>query len=276
MEYRCHCDSLLFKGFVVGSLVEIKCRRCGRLNVFGEQLSPSETKYFVVVYGDDGSIIECSTTASSVLGYTREELLALKAFDIGVGTTPERYRRTWDIAQTTKFSPVAADARLRTKSGDIIEARVKMIFSNTGKRRYAFCVGEVLCQKKAGEEGSDCQLSSDSVQIEDLIAQIDAEGKFVYGSERFLGMLGYDSEEFIGLDIFNIYRFKRDDEAVRKDIRRLMRQHRPFHIPETGFLTKDGLEVFLDVHYAPAFTDNNRFKGYKLIYSFLTSVSGEK
>lgn len=34
-EYRClGCDKLLFKGVLVGSEVEVKCKRCGKMNAF--------------------------------------------------------------------------------------------------------------------------------------------------------------------------------------------------------------------------------------------------
>lgn len=34
-EYRCQgCDKLLFKGVLVGSEIEVKCKRCGKMNAF--------------------------------------------------------------------------------------------------------------------------------------------------------------------------------------------------------------------------------------------------
>lgn len=34
-EYRCKgCDKLLFKGVLVGSEIEVKCKRCGKMNAF--------------------------------------------------------------------------------------------------------------------------------------------------------------------------------------------------------------------------------------------------
>ena len=36
IEHRCTCGKLLFKGILLGSVVEIKCRRCGALLVVGD------------------------------------------------------------------------------------------------------------------------------------------------------------------------------------------------------------------------------------------------
>ena len=33
-EYRCDCGKLLFKGALLVSLVEVKCKRCGRISTF--------------------------------------------------------------------------------------------------------------------------------------------------------------------------------------------------------------------------------------------------
>jgi phage FluMu protein Com len=38
-EYRCDCGKLLFKGYLAVATIEIKCKRCGRLNSFREDLS---------------------------------------------------------------------------------------------------------------------------------------------------------------------------------------------------------------------------------------------
>lgn len=39
-DYRCDgCKKLMFKGFLVSSEVEVKCKRCGQLNTFKGQYS---------------------------------------------------------------------------------------------------------------------------------------------------------------------------------------------------------------------------------------------
>ena len=35
-EYRCECGKLLFKGSLVSAVVEVKCKRCERMNLFEE------------------------------------------------------------------------------------------------------------------------------------------------------------------------------------------------------------------------------------------------
>ncbi len=37
-EYRCNCGKLLFRGYLAVAVIEIKCRRCGKLNSFKEDI----------------------------------------------------------------------------------------------------------------------------------------------------------------------------------------------------------------------------------------------
>ena len=38
-EYRCECKKLLFKGSLSDAVIEIKCKRCGKVNLFEENFS---------------------------------------------------------------------------------------------------------------------------------------------------------------------------------------------------------------------------------------------
>jgi phage FluMu protein Com len=38
-EYRCDCGKLLFKGSLAVATIEIKCKRCEKINLFEENLS---------------------------------------------------------------------------------------------------------------------------------------------------------------------------------------------------------------------------------------------
>lgn len=39
-EYRCDCGKLLFKSPHFTGYIEIKCRRCGQIKVFEQQIEP--------------------------------------------------------------------------------------------------------------------------------------------------------------------------------------------------------------------------------------------
>lgn len=42
-DYRCEgCEKLLFKGVLLNSEVEVKCKRCGQMNVFQGELTNNQ------------------------------------------------------------------------------------------------------------------------------------------------------------------------------------------------------------------------------------------
>jgi len=53
-EYRCECKKLLFRGLLGSAVIEIKCRRCGKLNLFNENLSQKNISPFELKINEDG------------------------------------------------------------------------------------------------------------------------------------------------------------------------------------------------------------------------------
>lgn len=56
IEYRCQCGKLLCKGSLFLSAVEIKCRRCGKLTFFEENLPTHVSNIFLVRDGEEPPI----------------------------------------------------------------------------------------------------------------------------------------------------------------------------------------------------------------------------
>jgi len=50
-EYRCRCGRLLFRGLLLVSVVEIKCKKCGSVCVFRTIEEPHEgfTEYYLLI-----------------------------------------------------------------------------------------------------------------------------------------------------------------------------------------------------------------------------------
>lgn len=72
IEYRCDCGKLLFKGFMLVSVVEIKCKRCGKTKTFRDTMRGIRSFMFIV---DDGGVIVDACEGVAVLGYDREHAL---------------------------------------------------------------------------------------------------------------------------------------------------------------------------------------------------------
>lgn len=76
-EYRCQCGKLLFKGCLLISLVEVKCRACGRIAVFhgateGDMVTSDR---YVLMLDRHARIMDASFNAQQLIGYEPSELL---------------------------------------------------------------------------------------------------------------------------------------------------------------------------------------------------------
>ena len=75
-EYRCECGKLLFKGLLFLGVVEIKCKRCGKMPAM-EQFDPG---IFALVECDEAFLITAvSGHLRDVFGYEHDELLGKQA-----------------------------------------------------------------------------------------------------------------------------------------------------------------------------------------------------
>lgn len=78
-EYRCVCGKLLFKGFIPASVVEIKCKRCGKTKTFKD--NTQGIRSFMLVVDGDGKIMDaCNGVAA--LEYSRQYVIGKFISDI--------------------------------------------------------------------------------------------------------------------------------------------------------------------------------------------------
>ncbi len=73
-EYRCACGKLLFKGLLLFSVVEVKCKRCGNTVSFGK-LAPGEERVSFAVFLDEHGIIFDACQGAVFAGMDREYVL---------------------------------------------------------------------------------------------------------------------------------------------------------------------------------------------------------
>lgn len=72
-EYRCNCGKLLFKGLLVISVVEVKCKRCGNMGIFDDQEKGAPVSFAVAIDGN-GNIIDACRAVLCV-GWERGSLV---------------------------------------------------------------------------------------------------------------------------------------------------------------------------------------------------------
>lgn len=79
IEYRCACGKLLFKGFMLVSVVEVKCKRCGKTKTFKDNMQGIRS--FMLIVDGGGRIVDaCEGVA--VLECSRQYVIGKPLLDI--------------------------------------------------------------------------------------------------------------------------------------------------------------------------------------------------
>jgi PAS domain S-box-containing protein len=76
-EQRCEkCQKLLFRGINGFGLIEVKCSRCGHVNLLNsyDAMLRGTPSAYIIVYDKSGRLIATSKSAEKILGYTPEQL----------------------------------------------------------------------------------------------------------------------------------------------------------------------------------------------------------
>lgn len=72
-EYRCRCGKLLFKGTIILSTIEIKCKRCGSTETFNHEERTAPVSLTITL--DGGGMIVDACRAVLCVGWERQSLI---------------------------------------------------------------------------------------------------------------------------------------------------------------------------------------------------------
>jgi PAS domain S-box-containing protein len=84
-EYRCKCGKLLLKGAFFSGVLEVKCKKCGEMNLIRNAKLKDDEKHYLLLIDSKGTIVNASDSACDVLGYAKDEIVG-KHFT-GINTT---------------------------------------------------------------------------------------------------------------------------------------------------------------------------------------------
>lgn len=128
-EQRCEqCEKLLFRGVIGIGFIEVKCARCGHLNLLNsyEAMLHGKPGAYILVYDHTGTIVAASTSAEDILGYSGPELTDMSIKKLGATCTLPDFRsddtiealEAWEDFHAT-LPPIVHQ---RCKDGTIVDA----------------------------------------------------------------------------------------------------------------------------------------------------------
>ena len=226
----------------------------------------SEGEYRIIVHSSkdsfwkvdpDGRILDCNQAACDILGFDRDELLALALHEIDAiedrAEIAERIRRI--IAQGHQ----RFETRHRHKDGHSIDVEVSAYYvpGAEGGRLFAF-LRDITASKAARKalHESEAALRRSEERIRSILRTAPlgigllVDRVFVEVNETFASMTGYAAEELIGHSARMLYPTEEDFEYVGREKYRQIREAGIGRV-ETRFRTKEGRIIDVALSSAP-------------------------
>jgi PAS domain S-box-containing protein len=237
-----------------------------------DELRASETRFRILVdhasdafflYNEDGTVLDVNRQACDSLGYSRNELIGMTAFDYGPDLTPELLQRIRDRLQSGKI--VSYDGRHRRKDGTVFPVEVRIRAHWHAGKMLAVSLDRDITERKRAED--ELRASEERfralVQFSfDVYWETDAEHRFIR-QESGEGQPDADLlRAEIGKTRWEMPYLEPDADTWRKH-REILDVHLPFRDFELARPTADGGRFYASVSGLPVFDKTGRFIGYR-------------
>jgi PAS domain S-box-containing protein len=154
---------LLVTGSIVGYLFLLTQRTAQVEKLVSErtrQLQASEKRFRLLVenaadgfflHDLDGNVLDCNKQACEQLGYSREELMQMNAFDYEIGLKPEQ-QHEWIRGLPPSAFPVDINGIHRRKDGSTFPVEVRLNYLEMAGHAFLMAVSRDVTDRKQAEE----------------------------------------------------------------------------------------------------------------------------
>ncbi len=173
-----------------------------------QELRASEARFRLLVdhasdafflYNEDGTVLDVNRQACESLGYTRDELIGMSAFDYAVDLTPERLQRSRDRLRTGEI--VHYDGRHRRKDGTVFPVEIRTRAHWHSGQMLAVSLGRDMTERKRAEDelrASETRFRTFVDHAVDGFFLLDINSIVLDVNRQACESLGYSREELIG------------------------------------------------------------------------------
>lgn len=237
-EHRCKCGKLLLKGVFFDATLEIKCRRCGKINKIGRiQLINDDTHYLMII-NDQGEITNISDSACRILGYISDELVGKHFTEIDPAMPKEIIKKFFEPTSTlNEENYFQLDTLHQTKGGKKIPTVILLkLYSSDQQKRY------VLISTKLKNCVDESQpLAPNELKFLDnacdFYFDVDKNGIGEYVSPSVEKIFGLSQKAAIGKSCFDLVSPETRTEA-KKNFEYFSAKEQPCAISLSGQTTK--------------------------------------
>lgn len=198
-----------------------------------------------------GLLRDVNDATCKLLGYRREELLAMHISDLEASETPDETAR--HIRKVMDCGSDRFETRHRCKDGHIIDVEVSTNFVAVDGGRFFSFMHDISTRNRAEEEVRLKALLLDSVN--DSVFLVNQQGNICYANETACQARGYTQQEMIGLNLRALENPEYAQLLQPRMDELLLRGHAIF---ETAHLRKDGTTLPVELNVRLIETAGNK------------------
>lgn len=149
--------------------------------------------------GPDGKIHDVNESMARLLGYSREELLAMSVSDIDPAMSKEIWPRVWRDLARRGFH--AGEARFRRKDGVEVAVEISVNYLEHNGARYACTVARDVTERRMLTEKLAIRRQRYRELFENaaaMVSTMNLEGRFTAVNKAMESFTGYTRKELIG------------------------------------------------------------------------------
>ena len=187
-----HGEIAYYQGF----LSDITERKQERQSLLRTQFAMDQAPDSILWVDDQGDIIYANDSACNSMGYTREELLELKVFDIDPDFPPDQWEQ--HKAEVRQRGSMSFESRHRTKDGRLFPVEVSTNHFRFNESYLACAFDRDITERKQAEAAlkkSEARFRTLFKRAPIPMAHISFQGEILGVNDRFTETMGYTIDD---------------------------------------------------------------------------------
>lgn len=263
-EQRCECGKLLLKGIFFQASLEIKCKKCGKINKIGEIKNLDNENRYLLVFNEKGIISNADDAAYHILGYDPGELLGKHFTEIDTSISKETQEKLMSpegLLDEDHYFQI--DSYNKTKSGQMLPVNVLLkLCMPTQNERYVLAVVALRDDNKIKLADKNYNQFSDNAC--DFYFDIDKQGIAKYISSSVETLFGISPELGLGRSYLDFLPEDRREES-KKRFDYFVARGEGYRILDHVGLDGDGVVTKTDLFFTPNRNHDGEFVGYRVL-----------
>jgi PAS domain S-box-containing protein len=258
-EYRCDCGKLLFKGLLLDSKIEIKCKHCQKIMTLGGVFEGmTGNNDYSVAYDKQGKLVAASKSMEEILGYSALELKTLFISDIDPTVSSAIFNHTWQLALEMENHLTGETCHIK-KDGTKIQLKAKVSLVSEGDKELILFLCKV--QPKIKEGACNADFAETLLHARDFTVNIDLHGQIIHSSPDMENFLGHAPIDIYTKSVFD-YIPKGHSDFSLEFLNKMIKTGKAFRLQGNAFLKKNGEILPVESYFNPIFDENNHVLGY--------------